>query len=181
MPPANQATDVLRDLFARKGALHYGEDVTQLEHALQGATLASAAGEPWPLVLATLLHDVGHLVHRDAANAFRDGVDDRHEEIGARYLQCWFTPAVTEPVRLHVAAKRYLCCVAAAYRAALSPVSHRTLALQGGPMTKAEAHEFLARPYAHDAIRLLRYDEAAKEPGAPTPGLEAFLQALVEA
>jgi phosphonate degradation associated HDIG domain protein len=181
MPPTTDAAETLRALFARKGAMRYGEDVTQLEHALQCATLASAAGDAWPLVLATLLHDVGHLVHRDAAHAYREGLDDRHEEVGARYLMRWFTPAVTEPISLHVEAKRYLCRADRAYRAALSPVSQRTLAMQGGPMSAEEAREFLAQPYAHDAIRLRRYDEAAKVPRAPTPGLESFLAVLAEA
>ncbi len=95
-------------LFKAKGSLAYGESVTQLEHAIQCAMLAERDGADDALVTAALLHDVGHMVHHDAGNAFEAGVDDRHERLGARFLQRWFVPAVTEPIALHVEAKRYL-------------------------------------------------------------------------
>jgi hypothetical protein len=36
-------------------------------------------------------------------------IDDEHEQLGAIWLIDYFVPEVVEPVRLHVAAKRYLC------------------------------------------------------------------------
>src|ERR1700752_3049233 len=91
-------------LLASKGSLRYpGEEVTQIEHALQTAELARRAGARAELVLASLLHDVGHLVVDTALDA-----DDLHEVRGATLLAGLFGPSVAEPVRLHVAAKRYL-------------------------------------------------------------------------
>lgn len=170
-----EAVQALRALFDDKGTMRYGEAVNQIEHALQGAALSQAEGAPAALVLATLLHDVGHMLHRDAGAAYIEGIDDRHEEIGARWLARWFGPEVSEPVRLHVAAKRYLCSAERGYLEGLSPVSLRTLALQGGPMDAAEAARFIVLPHASEAVRLRRYDEAAKVTGAATPGLEHFL------
>src|SRR5690349_24326992 len=123
----------------------------------QAGALAEAAGAPAPLVAAALLHDVGHL---------RSETDARHGTGGARWLAQWFGPEVTEPVRLHVAAKRYLCAVEPGYAETLSPASVYTLGVQGGPMRGAELAEFAAGPYADDACRLRRWDDAAKDPGA---------------
>lgn len=170
-----EAVQGLQALFADRGTMRYGEAVNQIEHALQGAALAQADGAAADLVLATLLHDVGHMLHRDAGAAYVDGIDDRHEEIGARWLARFFLPGVSEPVRLHVAAKRYLCHAEPGYLEGLSPVSRRTLELQGGPMDAGEAQRFLAQPHAAAAVSLRRYDEAAKVPGAATPDLDHFL------
>ncbi len=170
-----EAVQALRELFEDKGAMRYGEAVNQTEHALQGAAAAEAEGATAALVLATLLHDVGHMLHRDAGTAYVQGIDDRHEVIGARWLARWFGPEASEPVRLHVAAKRYLCHAEPGYLEALTPVSRRTLELQGGPMSADEAARFIALPHAPEAARLRRYDEAAKVAGAATPDLEHFL------
>ncbi len=111
------------------------------------------------------------------------GTDNRHSDTGAAWLAQWFGPEVTEPVRLHVAAKRYLCAVEPSYAATLSPASVYTLGVQGGPMSEREAAEFAASPHSGDACRLRRWDDAAKEPGVRTPGFEHFrppLEALVK-
>ena len=169
------AIQALRELFRQRGGLAYGEAVTQLEHALQCGAVAEADGAAPALVVAAVLHDVGHFLHVDAAGALANAVDDRHEALGATWLRGWFPDAVTMPIALHVEAKRYLCYAEPAYLAGLSPVSMTTLRLQGGPMSAEAAARFLVRPFAAEAIRLRRYDEAGKVAGARTPPLEHFL------
>ena len=102
------------------------------------------------------------------------GTDNDHGERGAAWLARWFPAAVTEPVRLHVAAKRYLCAAEPGYFALLSPASVHTLSVQGGPMTAAEAAAFAAGPYAADAVAVRRWDDAAKDPEADVPGFARY-------
>jgi phosphonate degradation associated HDIG domain protein len=166
--------DILAVLEAKGGGWYGGEAVTQLEHALQCATLAEAEGAPPALIAASLLHDVGHLVHALGENVADRGVDDRHEERGVAALGTLFGAAVTEPVRLHVAAKRWLCAMEPGYFDTLSATSVHSLALQGGRLTPAEAAVFINRPHATDAVRLRRWDDGAKVPGAATPPLGHF-------
>lgn len=164
----------LTDLFTRLGGLHYGEGVSQLEHALQTAHHAKLDGAPPELVAAALLHDVGHMRQKVGENAADLGIDTRHEHIGAGYLARAFGPAVTEPIRLHVAAKRYRVAVDPAYLESLSPASLQSLALQGGPLSAAEIEDFLEDPAARPALRLRGYDEAGKAPNAEIAGLETY-------
>jgi phosphonate degradation associated HDIG domain protein len=164
----------LFELFDRFGGLHYGEDVSQLDHALQTAHHAQADGAPPALVAAALLHDVGHMMQKAGENAATRGVDDRHEDIGAGYLARAFGAEVVEPVGLHVAAKRYLAAKEAGYLAGLSRASLQSLALQGGAMSEAEALAFLARPSASAAIRLRRYDEMGKVQGVEMAGMDTY-------
>ena len=130
---------------------------------------------------AALLHDVGHLRGADALDEavlsgreLMAGTDNNHGERGAQWLAQWFPESVTEPVRLHVAAKRYLCAVEPAYFGQLSEASVYTLSVQGGPMSDAEAREFEREPYAADAIAVRRWDDQAKDPSAATPGFPHF-------
>jgi len=163
-------------LFAARGDSEYGgEAVSQREHALQAAAAAVADGADEPLVAAALLHDVGHLLHDLPADAPEVGVDDHHENSAARFLEGHFGPEVCEPVRLHVAAKRYLTAVEPGYMAKLSGPSVTSLILQGGPMSPAEQEAFRGHPHWQAAVRLRRYDEAAKVAGATTPSLAHFL------
>lgn len=163
-------------LLEEKGSRRYGlASVSQLQHALQAALLAEQSGGDAALITAALLHDIGHMVHALGEDPAADGIDDRHEELGRAYLAALFGPEVTEPVRLHVAAKRYLCGTEADYSARLSPDSVRSLALQGGPMSADEAAAFDARPHAEAAVRLRRFDEAAKVERLPTPDVAHFL------
>ncbi|WP_119165124.1 phosphonate degradation HD-domain oxygenase [Algihabitans albus] len=164
----------LFDLYETHGGDRYGEDVTQVQHALQCALQAEQAAASPALISAALLHDVGHLLHRDAGAAIAAGVDDRHEALGAKTLAKVFGPEVVEPVGLHVAAKRYLCHADPGYWEVLSEASKTTLILQGGPMRKAEATAFIARPFAKEAVRLRRWDEAAKQPDLKTPDLTHY-------
>ena len=163
--------EAIAELFAGPGARDYlGEAVTIGVHMRQAAALAEAAGAEVPLVAAALLHDVGHL---------RSETDARHGAAGARWLSQWFGEAVTEPVRLHVAAKRYLCAAEPGYFGRLSAESVRTLALQGGPMTPAQAAAFEALPFARDAVAIRRWDDEAKDP-AVTPSAFAHFKGLLE-
>lgn len=161
-------------LLERGGAMYGGEAVTQLEHALQAAQCAEQAGEADTLVVAALLHDIGHLMHGLGEDCADRGRNDHHEEVGARYLERTFGPAVAEPVRLHVAAKRYLVATDPEYRALLSPASVQSLALQGGAFGRQGILGFERRKFGPEAVRLRRYDEAAKVPGATTAALEHF-------
>ena len=171
---AERFVDRLFDLFAERGQRHYGEGVSQLDHALQTARHAKLDDASPALVTAALLHDVGHLLQRLGEDAADRGLDDRHERIGARYLARVFGPAVTEPVLWHVDAKRYLAAFEPGYLERLSPASLQSLALQGGPMTAGEAETFRSRPGADDAIRLRRYDEMGKVIGVEIEGLLAY-------
>jgi gamma-butyrobetaine dioxygenase len=162
------AIEVIADLFENEGSREYfGEAVTMSAHMLQAGALAQAAGAPRHLVAAALLHDVGHL--RTVSSDVH-----RHEEVGARWLSTWLPAEVTEPVRLHVAAKRYLCATDLTYLATLSPASVESLRVQGGPMSAEEVREFERNPYAAGAIAVRRWDEAAKDPAAVTPSFDHF-------
>jgi phosphonate degradation associated HDIG domain protein len=163
------------ELFESRGDSQYGgEAVTQLEHALQAASLAEQEHAPQELIVAALLHDVGHLLHLLPTDAPDTGVDDHHENSARNYLRGLFSDRVIEPIRLHVAAKRYLCAVDERYMSALSRPSIVSLGLQGGPMTPVEVTEFENHPYANDAVRLRRWDDAAKVPNHRTPTLAHF-------
>lgn len=169
------------ELFSARGDSQYGgEAVSQLEHALQAATLAEQEQASKELIVAALLHDVGHLLHELPSDAPDTGIDDRHENSAGYYLRRVFPESVTEPIRLHVAAKRYLCAVDAGYRDTLSQPSIVSLGLQGGPMSQAEVAQFEAHPQYRDAVRLRRWDDAAKIPKLPTPPLEHFAAYLLE-
>ena len=162
--------EAIAGLFAGPGARDYlGEAVTIGAHMRQAAALAEAAGAAASLVAAALLHDIGHL---------RQATDARHGTAGARWLGQWFGPQVTGPVRLHVAAKRYLCAAEPGYFGRLSAESVRTLALQGGPMTPAQAAAFEALPYARDAVAVRRWDDQAKDPAVTPPEFAHFAPLL---
>ncbi|MEZ6129256.1 MAG: phosphohydrolase [Planctomycetaceae bacterium] len=162
-------------LFHERGHSEYGgEAVTQLQHALQCATLAEHEGASSSLIVAALLHDVGHLVHALPHDAPEHGIDDVHEKLGHRYLLQVFDESVTEPVRLHVAAKRFLCAVDDGYRQRLSQPSIVSLSLQGGPMSDQEAADFRESPFCDDAVRLRRWDDQGKIPNMQTPPIEHF-------
>ena len=167
----------LLDIFVGRATRRYGlSAVNQLQHALQAAALAEADNAPPATVLACLLHDVGHMVHQLGENPAGRGIDDVHEELGADWLAERFGPEVSEPVRLHVAAKRYLCAVEPDYFGKLSPDSVRSLGLQGGPMSADEVAVFRANPLHAEAVRLRRFDEAAKDPRASTPDFDHYLR-----
>jgi gamma-butyrobetaine dioxygenase len=170
--------DQILKLFDRRGAAAYlGEPVSQMEHALQAAHLAVQERASEVLVAAALLHDIGHLLGPEDDPAER-GIDAVHEDRGCSWLAPHFGPEITEPIRLHVLAKRYLCGVEAAYRELLSAASIRSLELQGGALTTSEVEAFARNPHAAAAIRLRRWDDQAKIPKLDVPTLGHYTSAL---
>jgi phosphonate degradation associated HDIG domain protein len=165
-------------MVQRGGATYFGEPVTVLEHCLQAAHYATRESSPDSLVIAALLHDVGHLLHHKGEDAAEGGVDTRHEQLAERLLAAHLPQAVTEPIRLHVAAKRYLCFADPAYAQALSPSSQLSLQLQGGPMSSREAEEFLGGSFAREAVALRLWDDEAKIPDLPVPPVEDYIPQL---
>lgn len=175
-------SDEIVQLFEARGHTSYhGEAVSQTEHALQAAHLAVREAAPDDLVVAALLHDVGHLVHGLDEGIAERGIDGRHEDAGAAWLARTFGLEVVEPIRLHVAAKRYLCAVDPGYLGSLSPASQHSLALQGGPFRDAEIAEFESNPHHREALRLRLWDDAAKVQGLVVPGLDHYRSRIEEA
>lgn len=171
----NLAISDIIDLFQSKGHAQYdGEPVTQLEHALQSAYLAEQDGASSELIAASLLHDLGHLLHDLDGTPTQQGKDDLHQYRSRAFLKHLYGPATLDPIRLHVDAKRYLCAREPGYLEALSPDSQRSLVLQGGVFDAAQASQFEALAHALDAVRLRRWDDSAKCAGAQTPNLAHY-------
>ncbi|MBC7954365.1 MAG: phosphohydrolase [Cytophagales bacterium] len=162
-------------LFLRQGNQAYDdsrrEPVTATQHALQCAQLAEWAHADDALVAAAFLHDIGHFIAAEGAAH----IDDRHEVQALPFLAPHFGPEVLEPIRLHVAAKRYLVATDPAYLSGLSSASVHSLGLQGGAMSADEVAAFEATPFAMDAVQLRRWDDLAKVPGQTTPSLDYYL------
>lgn len=172
--------DQLLGFYERGGGeAYFGEAVTMTEHGLQAASFAQAAGASEALVVAALLHDIGHLVVSVPDDIAQWTGDAHHELIGGQWLARHFGPDVSEPVRLHVPAKRYLCATDAAYFGKLSAASVRTLELQGGRMTPAEVAAFEAERYGRDALLLRRCDDQGKVAGLQTAQF-AHYRAMIE-
>ncbi len=184
LTPAN-IVSFLADIFERRGGEEYlGEPVTMAEHMLQGATFAEQQGAREEIIVATLLHDIGHFTSEFGTFRMDDTQDRHHEEAGAQVLEQFFPSIVTDCVRYHVAAKRYLCATRPEYLALLSDASVHSLNLQGGPMSDAEAAEFERNPNLKDIIAVRYLDDAGKEPDMETPGFGHFapmVQRVVDA
>ncbi|AKU15879.1 HD domain-containing protein [Luteipulveratus mongoliensis] len=175
----SDVVDRLRELFEGEGGRDYlGEDVSMAQHMLQAAQNARAADAADHLVVAALVHDVGHFTGVVSGRELMAGKENHHDDAGADWLAEWFGPEVTEPVRLHVAAKRYLCAVEPAYIDALSEASVYTLDLQGGPMSAAEVAEFEANSHHADAVTLRRWEDAGKDANASTVDFEEFVPTI---
>ena len=177
-----QAIENVEQVFALLetggGEAYFGEPVTVLEHSLQSAWFVRQKGGTDALVTAALLHDLGHLLHNEGEDIADRGVDTQHEELGAEALAGHLPDMVLDPIRMHVAAKRYLCHANPRYFAALSPASVESLALQGGPMTEEEAAAFQALAHAKEAVLLRHADDAAKVPGLKVPELASYRKLL---
>ncbi|MGK7927917.1 MAG: phosphonate degradation HD-domain oxygenase [Spirulina sp.] len=175
----NPTIETIFKTLRTKGGKQYGsEAVSQLEHALQCATLAESERGTPELIVAALLHDLGHLLHDLGEDVSDRGIDDRHEYRCLGLLTQLFPPAVTEPIRLHVEAKRYLCAVEATYWQELSPASKQSLKLQGEIFSPEQARHFKQHPHAEAAIQLRKWDDRAKIAGKQTPALEHFLPVM---
>ena len=166
----------LFERMASHGNGAYGlSDVTQLDHALQSADLARQRGMSEAMVIAALFHDCGHLLDIEDVDLASQGIDDRHEQSSADALLPIFGESVSEPVRLHVAAKRYLCSVERDYFDRLSDDSKLSLELQGGTLSSDEIAAFEKHPHFRDGVELRRIDDEAKVAGLDVPGLDAYL------
>ena len=175
----------LGDIFARRGDEEYlGEPVTMAQHMLQGAALAEKAGLGDDIVVAALLHDIGHFTSEFGTYHPSDTKDRHHEDAGAEVLAPFFPSLITDCVKYHVAAKRYLCATKPGYFARLSAASVHTLELQGGPMNAGEVAAFEANPNLKKIIQVRYLDEAGKDPDMATPDFWHFapkIQAIVDA
>jgi len=172
-------TQEILNLFEANGSSMYGgEAVTQLEHALQCAELARKHNATNELITASLLHDIGHLLHDLPDDASDKGIDDMHELLGEKYLTRHFKPGAVEPVKLHVAAKRYLCATEPGYLEKLSTPSKISLEFQGGVMNEEEVLLFEKNEFYKEAVILRRWDDLAKDPNLVSPSIESFIDAI---
>lgn len=171
--------EFIADIFERRGAESYlGEDVTMSQHMLQGAVLAEKDGAPEELVAAALLHDIGHYTSEFGTLSLGDVRDNYHEEAGAKVLEPFFPPVITECVRLHVPAKRYLCATDPDYFGNLSEASKHTLSLQGGPINPAEIAAFEKNAFHREAVRVRKWDDGGKDPDMKTPTFRHYVPLL---
>jgi phosphonate degradation associated HDIG domain protein len=177
---SHNIVNYIEDIFDRRGAESYlGEDVTMSQHMLQAAQCAEKSGADDSLIVAALLHDIGHYKNEIPETALAKGKNNYHEEAGANFLEDYFPVSVVEPIRQHVAAKRYLCAVKSDYFDRLSPASVHTLNLQGGPMNQEEVKEFEKNDYLEQCINLRYWDEDAKDSDRVCPSFASY-RALIE-
>ena len=166
--------DQIFENMRARADIEYGERVTIVAHSLQTAVFAEQDGADDLMIAAAFLHDYGHFCHEMGEDIAEHGIDAIHEELGAEALKDYFVPEVIEPMRLHVAAKRYLVATDEAYVKTVSPASMLSLKVQGGPFNAQEVAEFEANPHFKRAIQLRLYDEAGKIPDMETPDLEYY-------
>lgn len=176
---ASNIVDFIGDIFERCGDEEYlGEPVTMAQHMLQGATIAEQNGMDDEIVVAALLHDIGHFTSEFGTFSMEDTEDRFHEEAGAKVLERFFPSVITDCVRYHVAAKRYLCATKPSYFDRLSDASIHSLNLQGGPMSDDEVAEFEKNPNLAKIIQVRYLDEAGKHPDMETPDYTHFAPAV---
>ncbi len=162
--------DFIGSIFERCGSEEYlGEPVTMGQHMLQGATIAEQNSQPEEIIVGALLHDIGHFTSEFGTFSMNDTKDRFHEEAGAEVLERFFPSVITDCVRYHVAAKRYLCATKPSYFDRLSEASIHSLNLQGGPMSAEEVAEFQKNPNLDKIIQVRYLDEAGKHPDMETP------------
>jgi len=176
---ANNIVAFLQDIFDRRGGEEYlGEPVTMAQHMLQGATIAKNNGESELIIVAALLHDIGHFTSEFGMFSMDDTEDKHHEDAGAKVLEAFFPTLITDCVRYHVAAKRYLCATRPEYLEVLSEASVHSLMLQGGPMNKTEIADFEKNPNLQQIIAVRYLDDAGKSADMQTPDFSDFAPML---
>lgn len=176
----SERASLLVDYLRAHGDEHYEEDVTQYQHAVQAAYLGVEAGASDELIVAALLHDIGHILADDHNEANNPTVkNDFHEVLAANYLKDFFPAAVLEPILLHVPAKRYICTVDSSYYDQLSLASQKSFHLQGGKMESAERADFESNPHYINAVQLRKWDDLAKDVTKEVPDI-AYYQARIE-
>jgi phosphonate degradation associated HDIG domain protein len=171
----------LSDIFDRCGGEEYlGEPVTMAQHMLQGASLADHQGHSKEVIAAALLHDIGHFASEFGTFSMADTHDRQHEVFGAKVLAPFFPEKVTQCVRYHVAAKRYLCATRAEYFSQLSAASVHSLQLQGGSMNAEEVAQFETNPHLQDIIQVRLLDDGGKVAEMQTHNFAHFQSMLQE-
>lgn len=171
----SQKVHLLFSYMKERGQENYEEDVSQYQHALQTAFLAKKSDADAALQTAALLHDIGHMLAEDEEGTINPTLkDDFHEDRGARFLSQFFPKAVTEPIRLHVEAKRYMCSTNETYFEGLSDASKKSFHLQGGKMSAEEIESFEKKPFYQAGITLRKWDDQAKLVGLKIPEIEGY-------
>lgn len=173
-------SEKIKNVFEARGNDNYGvEKVTQLQHACQCGSLAISTNKDDELILSAFLHDIGHILSDDSLPSnLQNNLDDLHEERGYQFLKKYFSERVTDPIRLHVAAKRYLCTKNEYYAKNLSPTSYESYMDQGGPMSEDELKEFEAERYYQEAVLVRQWDDQAKVEGRAPLGLSFFIEKI---
>lgn len=169
--------DDIIELFTKYGDSEYlGECVSKTEHMIQVASLAKKNDEPDYVVLACLLHDIGHFIEEDNMDGL--GVIE-HGMVGANYLRnLGMDERVCNLVENHIYAKRYLVTTDKLYYNCLSSASKSTLEYQGGFMSENEIIEFKNKPDYQKILQVRIYDDKGKELGKNIPKLENFYQLI---
>ena len=147
------------------------------EHMIQSAMLAEKNKSSSSLVCASLLHDYGHFILDSPDKLVKRKEDGKHEDIGYQYLKKYFKKNVVEPIKIHVKAKRYLARNQKYYRI-LSQASKVSLHLQGGVMNEEESEKFEKEKFFDDAIKLRKFDEAAKKTGVKMKDINNYKNLL---
>ena len=171
----------LVEIYATRGFETFEGDrtTTQTSHALQTAAIAEAEGASAEMIVAALLHDIGRIINPDDREITDAGGDAKHEEVAREFLEPYFGPEVTMPIKWHVAAKRYLVATDPAYSKKVSPGSMRSMAGQGGVLLDEEIRAFIEQPFAREGVTLRQWDDRAKSSEAETPPFEHFVPYLV--
>lgn len=171
----------LEDIFSRYGDTEYlGEPVTMSAHMLQCAQFAEENNDSKEVIVAALLHDIGHFTSEVGSFSMNDTADRVHEEAGAELLQHLFPALVVDCIRFHVPAKRYLCKTEPDYFVELSEASVHSLRLQGGPMSEQEVADFKKNPNLDAIVKVRRYDDWSKVPDKPTPDFNHYAPLVKE-
>ena len=176
----NPIIEKIKCIFVERGSEQYGtEAVTQLQHALQSGLLAEESGAPETMVIAALMHDIGHIFNESPLpESCEDNLDDKHEFVANAWIKEQFGPVVADPIRLHVIAKRYLCTKYPNYESQLSPTSLKSYHDQGGPMSSEEMTQFESESFYREALELRKWDDLAKARDKVTPTFNHFIPAL---
>ena len=167
---AENIVEFIGSIFDRRGGEEYlGEPVNMGQHMLQGATIAEQNDQSGEIIIGALLHDIGHFTSEFGTFKMDDTEDRHHEDAGAEVLERFFPSVITDCVRYHVAAKRYLCATRPEYFRRLSEASVHSLALQCGPMSEKEIAVFEKNPNISEIIAVRYLDDAGKRPDMVTP------------
>lgn len=172
----------LKRIYATRGFETFEGDqlVTQTSHSLQTAAIAESERASPAMIVAALLHDIGRIINPKDREITDAGGDAKHEEVARAYLEPFFGPEVTMPIKWHVAAKRYLVATDPTYAKKMSPGSRRSMIGQGGTLSDEDTRRFVDQPFALEGVTLRRWDDRAKSPDADTPPFEHFIPYLLE-